>query len=224
MASRRMFKLSVVSSDAFTAMTLSAQALYFHLNLRADDDGFIDSPLRIMREIGANQGDMEQLLSKRYVLYYESGVIVIKHWRLHNRLRKDRYKPTLYQEEFAELEAKENGVYTERKHTQIAVSDVGEPNGNQMAHSIGKYRLVKGSVVKDSKVQESKENNEEKTVSKGKSKTTKESKSKYGNYGHVKLTDNEFNKLQQEYPNHLEIIQYLDDYCEMHDKQPFQIL
>ncbi len=131
MASKRMFKLSVVSSDAFTAMTLSAQALYFHLNLRADDDGFIDSPLRIMREIGANQGDMEQLLKKRYLIYYESGVIVVKHWRLHNTLRKDRYKPTLYQEEFAQLEEKESGVYTEVGHRNLTEIDNGNQNGNQ---------------------------------------------------------------------------------------------
>lgn len=211
MASKRMFKLSVVSSDAFTAMTLSAQALYFHLNLRADDDGFIDSPLRIMREIGANQGDMEQLLKKRYLIYYESGVIVVKHWRLHNTLRKDRYKPTLYQEEFAQLEEKESGVYTEVGHRNLTEIDNGNQNGNQMAHRIDKSSIDKNRIDKSNESSDAAPTSKIKT-------NAKLTKSKYGEFGHVKLTTTEIDKLKSEYPNYLDLIKHLDEYCEMHGK------
>ena len=115
MAERRMFTKKIIDSDAFLDMPLSTQALYFHLNMRADDDGFIDNPKKICRMIGCSEDDLKLLIEKRFVLTFENGVIVIKHWRMHNAIRKDRYIPTQYTEQFAEIELKDNGTYTERK-------------------------------------------------------------------------------------------------------------
>ncbi len=114
MAEKRMFTQQIIDSDAFLDMPLSAQALYFHLSMRADDDGFVKNPRKIQRMINAGDDDLRLLIAKRFVLIFESGVIVIKHWRLHNTLRKDRYKPTVFQDEFKRLELKSNGAYTER--------------------------------------------------------------------------------------------------------------
>ena len=115
MAEKRMFTQQIIDSDAFLDMPLSAQALYFHLSMRADDDGFVKNPRKIQRMISAGDDDLRLLIAKRFVLIFESGVIVIKHWRLHNTLRKDRYKPTVYQDEFNRLELKRDGTYTEKR-------------------------------------------------------------------------------------------------------------
>lgn len=112
MADRRMFTQKIVDSDAFLDMPLSTQCLYFHLAMRADDDGFINNHKRIQRMIGASEDDLKVLLAKRFILSFESGVIVIKHWRMHNYIQKDRYKETVYQEEKAMLTTKESGAYT----------------------------------------------------------------------------------------------------------------
>nr|DAQ13829.1 MAG TPA: replisome organizer [Caudoviricetes sp.] len=113
MAERRMFAKTIIDSDAFLDMPLSTQAFYFHLSMRADDDGFVNNPKKIQRMIGCTDDDLRILIVKRFVLTFDSGVIVIKHWRLHNTLRKDRYKPTIYQEEFKKLFLKKDGGYTE---------------------------------------------------------------------------------------------------------------
>lgn len=158
MAERRMFTQKIVDSDAFLDMPLSTQALYFHLNMRADDDGFINNPRKVQRMIGASDDDLKLLIAKRFVLTFENGVIVIKHWRMHNLLRKDRYTPTQYQEQMASIELKANGSYTEKgsEALEIAcfdnVATNWQPNGNQMAtqDSIGKDSIVKDSVEKKS--------------------------------------------------------------------------
>lgn len=113
MAERRMFAKTIIDSDAFLDMPLSAQALYFHLSMRADDDGFINNPKKIMRMVGASDDDCKLLLLKRFVIAFESGVVVIKHWKIHNYIQKDRYKPTIYQEEKCMLAEKDNKAYTE---------------------------------------------------------------------------------------------------------------
>jgi uncharacterized phage protein (TIGR02220 family) len=113
MAERRMFAKTIIDSDAFLDMPLSAQALYFHLSMRADDDGFINNPKKIQRMIGASDDDCKLLIMKRFIITFESGVIVIKHWKIHNYIQKDRYKPTIYQEEKKGLIIKENKAYTE---------------------------------------------------------------------------------------------------------------
>ena len=112
MAERRMFAKTIIDSDAFLDMPASAQALYFHLAMRADDDGFINNPKKVMRIVGASNDDAKILLTKRFLLEFDSGIIVIKHWWMHNYIQKDRYKPTVYQEERAQLAKKPNGAYT----------------------------------------------------------------------------------------------------------------
>lgn len=130
MAERRMFTMKIVDSDAFLDMPLSAQALYFHLNMRADDDGFVNNPKKIQRMIGANDDDLKVLITKRFVLAFESGIVVIKHWRMHNSLRKDRYHPSQYQDEVNQLILKENGAYTEQTK---GLATTWQPLGNQLA-------------------------------------------------------------------------------------------
>jgi hypothetical protein len=112
MAERRMFAKTIIDSDAFLDMPMSAQALYFHLAMRADDDGFVNNPKKVMRIVGASTDDAKILLTKRFLLEFDSGIIVIKHWWMHNYIQKDRYKPTVYQEEKAQLNKKANGSYT----------------------------------------------------------------------------------------------------------------
>lgn len=113
MAERRMFSQKIVESDAFTDMPLSAQALYFHLNMNADDDGFVNSPKKIARSVGASEKDLKTLIEKRFLIAFPSRVVVIKHWLMHNYIRPDRYKKTEYQEEFSQLYIKPNKAYTE---------------------------------------------------------------------------------------------------------------
>ena len=107
-----MFSKTIVDSDAFLDMPLSTQALYFHLSMRADDDGFVNSPKKISKMIGASDDELKVLFAKRFILGFESGIIVIKHWRIHNYIQKDRYRETSYVEEKAMLLHKENAGYT----------------------------------------------------------------------------------------------------------------
>lgn len=111
MAERRMFAKSIVDSDAFIEMPMSARLLYYDLGMRADDDGFVNSPKKIMRFTGATNDDMNVLIMRKFVIAFDNGVVVIKHWRIHNYIQKDRYKPTNYKEQRAMLETDENGSY-----------------------------------------------------------------------------------------------------------------
>ena len=113
MAERRMFAKTIVTSDAFLDMPLSARCLYFTLGMFADDDGFVNNPKSIMRQVGACTDDLNLLLVKRFILSFDSGVIVIKHWRIHNYIRNDRYKETKYIEEKSTLMLDDKGAYTE---------------------------------------------------------------------------------------------------------------
>lgn len=113
MAQRRMFSLKIVDSDAFLDMGQTSQLLYFHLSMRADDDGFIGNPKKIMRMIGSSDDDLKVLLSKRFLLPFDNGIVVIKHWKIHNYIQNDRYSPTQYIEEKKLITEKENGAYTE---------------------------------------------------------------------------------------------------------------
>ena len=149
MAERRMFTKKITDSDAFIKMSAASQALYMHLNQGADDDGFTDQIAQAMFKAHASQDDFQVLLAKRFVVMFESGVIVIKHWRMHNLIRKDRYTPTTYTRERALLVIKENGIYTE-KHRQL---DAGAPLGNQMAtewQPNDNQRLPQDRIGKDS--------------------------------------------------------------------------
>jgi hypothetical protein len=136
MAERRMFAKTIIDSDAFLDLPLSTQALYFHLSMRADDDGFINNPKKIMRMVGSNDDEMTLLKVKKFIMTFESGVIVIKHWKIHNLIQKDRYKPTHYIDEFNLLEEKENKSY--KIDDQICIQD-----GNTGKSSLGESSLVK---------------------------------------------------------------------------------
>ena len=137
MAERRMFNKQITRSDAFLDMPRSTRLLYYDLNLDADDDGFIDKYKSIMRLTGASEDDLKILIAKSFIIPFENGLIVIKHWRMNNLIRSDRYKPTVYQEEKRQLVLKENGSYTK--------TTVGIPNVNQMdmQYSIGKDSIEK---------------------------------------------------------------------------------
>jgi len=171
-AERRMFAKVIVDTDAFLDMPLSAQALYFHLGIRADDEGFVSSPKRIQRLIGAADDDLKLLIAKRFVLAFQSGVIVIKHWRISNALRKERIKPTLYQEEKSTLYLKPDGAYTDHpvdvvpelpedgdkgfpecRQDDAQVSPECHPGDAKMSqqYRLGKYKVGKSRLGKDSK-------------------------------------------------------------------------
>ena len=113
MAERRMFAKKIIDSDAFLDMPLSTQSRYFHLSMRADDEGFINNPKRIQRMIGASDDDCKLLIAKGFILVFETGVIVIKHWKIHNYIQKDRFKPTICSEEKKEIVTEEDGTYTQ---------------------------------------------------------------------------------------------------------------
>ncbi|MCD8010940.1 MAG: hypothetical protein LUF34_09230 [Lachnospiraceae bacterium] len=127
MASRRMFSIEIAGADRFLEMPLTTQALYFHLGLYADDDGFIAAPKKILRMIGAQEDDLRVLVSKSYVIPFDSGVIVITNWKENNFLRSDRYKPTRYQEEYKRLSVV-NGVY---QMSTVGIPDVTQTGDNR---------------------------------------------------------------------------------------------
>ena len=184
MAERRMFAKTIVDSDAFLDMPLSAQALYFHLSMRADDDGFINNPKKIQRMIGASDDDCKILVMKRFIIAFESGVIVIKHWKIHNYIQNDRYKPTIYQEEKKELIVKKNKAYTE------CIQDVDNMDTQVR---LGKDRLVKDSI--DDVIT-----------------PTKPIRHKYGMYNNVLLTDDDLEKLKTEFSDWEQRIERLSEY------------
>lgn len=153
MAQRRMFSLQIVDTDAFLDMSQTAQLLYFHLAMRADDDGFIGNPKKISRIIGSNDDDMKVLFAKRFLLSFDSGVIVIKHWKIHNYIQKDRYTETKYLEEKSKISEKENGSYTEciqnvsSLDTQVRLGKskvrIGKDSKEEEVLSFGEFQNVK---------------------------------------------------------------------------------
>jgi hypothetical protein len=137
-----MFAKTIVDSDAFMDMPLSTQALYFHIGMRADDDGFVNNPRKIQRMIGASDDDLKLLIAKKFLITFASGVVCVKHWKMNNYIRSDRYNPTVYEEEKAQLILKENGAYTLDSNLGIPL---GIPNDNQRypQDRIGKDRIGK---------------------------------------------------------------------------------
>jgi hypothetical protein len=151
MAERRMISLEVVDTDAFLDMPQSSQLLYFHLSIRADDDGFVSNPRKIARTLGVGVDDMKVLIGKKFVIAFEDGVCVIKHWRINNFIRKDIYKETKYLNLKQTLFIRPNGAYT--------LNDDGNaipiPKGHFQLDSVNEalterqLRLEKGSIGKD---------------------------------------------------------------------------
>lgn len=138
MAQRRMFSKKITDTDTFLDMPLSSQALYFHLNMHADDDGFVSNAKTIKRMIGSSDDDLKLLLAKQFIFAFESGVVVIKDWKIHNYIRKDTYNTTIYGNEKEQLEQDENGAYTLRPRS------VDEPSPQAR---LGKVRLGKDSNI-----------------------------------------------------------------------------
>ena len=112
MAERRMFSKTIIDSDAFLDMPQSSQLLYFHIAMRADDEGFINNPKKIQRMIGSLDDDLKILITKNFIIPFETGVIVIKHWNIHNYIQNDRFKKSVYIDERSKLTIKNNDVYT----------------------------------------------------------------------------------------------------------------
>lgn len=150
MAERRMFSKKIIDSDAFLDMPLTTQALYFHLSMRADDDGFVSNPKRIRTMVGASEDDLKLLIAKRFVLTFDSGVVVIKHWRIHNYINPDRYIPTTYVEEKSTLTLDNKKAYTECLHdvVQNVVHDVVQ-NGDKMYTQVNVGQVSLNNVSKN---------------------------------------------------------------------------
>ena len=148
--------MKIVDSDAFVEMPQSTQALYFHLGMRADDDGFVNNPNRIARDVGASSDDLKILQAKRFILVFENGVIVIKHWKIHNTLRKDRLKPPHYPELAARIYIKGNEGYTDNpsngdisllnyRMSVKCLSDGSQESG-ECQHKVSKGKVIKGNI------------------------------------------------------------------------------
>lgn len=154
MANRRMFSLDIIDSDAFMDMPLSTQALYFHLAMRADDDGFVNNPRKIQRMVNSPDDDLKLLIAKQFIIPFKSGVVVIKHWKIHNLVRSDRYKETVNLQEKAMLSETANKSYIVDSPDETTVTTVGIPDGNQMETQVrlGQGRLEQVSPVKDNTI------------------------------------------------------------------------
>ena len=221
MAERRMFAKTIVDSDMFIDMPMSARLLYYDLAMRADDDGFVNSPKKIMRFVGASMDDMNVLIARQFIIPFESGVVVIKHWRIHNYIRKDTYKETPYKDEKALLYLDKNNGYrlenecpsTNRQRT------VNEPSTQVR---LGKVRLGKDRIelgkdrVRDRERQElesahapenlpleiaENKNNKNNENDFNNSDNKKPTRHKYGTYKNVFLTDEDMEKLKSEFPD-----------------------
>ena len=183
MAEKRMFSKKIIDTDWFMDMPASTQNLYFHLSMRADDDGFVASPKRIIKLIGATEDDYKILIAKKFVIPFESGVCVITDWRINNYLRNDRYTETIYKEEKDSLVLDEKGKYNLGIPLVDPVLSLSNSNTNTNIY-----------------------NKEENQV--------KEERHKHGEYGWIKLTDDQYNRLKSEYSNIDKIIDRIDEYVQ----------
>ena len=203
MAERRMFAKAITNSDAFLDMPLSSQCLYFHLSMNADDEGFVDRAKSIMRMVGAKDDDLKVLISKSFIIPFETGVIVIKHWKINNYLRNDRLTETNYTNEKSLLSLKDNGSYTLGR--QVVGNCQASGRQVEAQYSIGKDSIGKDSIGKDNK--------EESTLP-----STPPSKHKFGEYGCVLLTSSQYDKLISDYgdKNYIDkVIDRIDEQCKM---------
>ena len=189
MAEKRMFSKKIIDTDWFMDMPASTQNLYFHLSMRADDDGFVSSPKRIIKLIGATEDDYKILIAKKFVIPFESGVCVITDWRINNYLRTDRYTETIYKEEKDSLVLDEKGKYN------LGIPQVDPVLSISNSNTISNTNINKDRVV-----------GEEKKL-----------KHKYGEFKRVLLTDEELEKLNTEFGEEKtqKAITYLDEYIEM---------
>ena len=205
MSERRMFAKKVIDSDLFLEMPLSTQALYFHLAMRADDDGFVNNPKKIVRMIGADETALKILISNSFLIPFNTGIVVISHWKLHNFIRKDRYKPTIYQNEKNNLMLQDNGVYEMLYSNCVQEVDKRLTEGIPMVDQWDtQVRLGKVSIGKDNIYM-----------------SPKSKKLKFGEFQHVLLTDEEHKKLVEDYGEKIAAlyIKKVDEYCEQSGKK-----
>ena len=148
MAERRMFAKTIIDSDAFIDMPITARLLYYDLSMRADDDGFVNSPKKIMRMIGASQDDLSILIMKKFIIPFDSGIVVIKHWRIHNYIRKDMYHETKYKEEKDTLSLDENNAYTVQTRNE-PVTNLLQTCNEDVTNPSTQVRLGKDRLGKD---------------------------------------------------------------------------
>jgi hypothetical protein len=157
MAQRRMFSLKIIDTDLFLDMPMTTRLLYYDLNMRADDDGFVASPKKIQRMVGCSDDDLKLLIAKKFIIPFESGVCVIRHWRVHNYIQPDRYSSTMYQYERNMLE-NENGIYNivqceaETKCIQNVVQNVDNMSYNldtQVRLELGKSKDIDKEINTD---------------------------------------------------------------------------
>ncbi|HGI1903492.1 TPA: replisome organizer [Streptococcus agalactiae] len=202
MADKRMFSLKIVDSDLFLDMPLSSQCLYFHLSMRADDDGFVNNPKKIIKIIGANEDDLKILIAKGFVIVFDQGIIVITHWKINNFIRKDRYKPTMYIDQKQQLYQTENGAYISEEKVGCHLVNQRLSSGQP---SIGKGRLDKVSIDKG----------REGEIEKDKKSTP----IFYGEFKNVRLSKEEYKKLNEKLNSHTDImINKLSRYMESRGK------
>lgn len=211
MNKRRCFSKSIIQSDSFLDLDPLSQMLYIHMNLEADDEGFVNNPKRIARMIGAGSDNIDELINHNFIILFDSGVIAIKHWHMHNTIRSDRFKLTVYQEERSLLDVKDNGTYTlinniQPNGNQMATD--GIPNGNQMATDgmlkLSKYNLNKLNLSKSVK---------DKINNKNKEETDQTSPThRFGTYSNVFLSMEEYDLFSKECPIAEERIDKLSKY------------
>ena len=216
MADKRMFTNRIVSSDSFKEMPLSAQALYFHLGMNADDEGFLNNAKSVQRSILASDDDMKLLIAKNFVIPFPSGVMVIKHWKMHNTIQPSRLKETQYTDERSMLDVKENKAYTLNLNYADITSSNCQQNVNGCCQNTAEIRLDK------TRLEENRLNNtipasdEAEASQKQSKKSYNQSKKRYGEYNHVLLTDNEYDSIADKYGCDLrdKAIKFLDEYIE----------
>ena len=227
MAERRMFAKTIIDSDMFIDMPMSARLLYYDLAMRADDDGFVNSPKKIMRFVGASIDDMNVLIAKQFIIPFESGVVVIKHWKIHNYIQKDRYKATSYQAEKESLTLKNGTYYTDDLPdvSNLDTECIQDVYSLDTQVRLGKDRLGKDRLGKDRlgkdrvrdrerqelesahapenlplEIAENK-NNKNNENDFNNSDNKKPTRHKYGIYKNVFLTDEDMEKLKSEFPD-----------------------
>ena len=216
MAERRMFAKTIVDSDMFIDMPMSARLLYYDLAMRADDDGFVNSPKKIMRFVGASMDDMNVLIAKQFIIPFESGVVVIKHWRIHNYIRKDTYKETPYKDEKALLYLDKNNGYrlenecpsTNRQRTvnepstQVRLGKVRLELGKDRDRDRERQELESAHAPENLPIEIAEnKNNKNNENDFNNSDNKKPTRHKYGIYKNVFLTDEDMEKLKTEFPD-----------------------
>ena len=208
MAEKRMFTNRITGSDPFKEMPLSAQALYFHLGMNADDEGFLNNARSIQKSIEASDDDMDILVEKKYIYRFPSGVYAIKHWKMHNTIQPSRLKETQYTEERSLLSVKENKAYTLNLQGDSNLSADCQQNANTCCQNTAEIRLEEIRLDKSSLEEDMPDSDEPEPPAPDK----KPVKHKYGEYQNVLLTDDELQKLKTEYSDYQQRIENLSSY------------